>query len=254
MKSNLSLVILSIMVITTLVSCKKKIENCKLGKSYVSDGSSTPNSNTFAYYGNGKLKSIQYSNTERDTLVYLADTLTILHFDYRDSLMSVFLGLTNGNGLVTTGSKSNFDFNGNLTSTEYFVHEYNTEGQLTKQTISNAFGTAILSVSYAGGNSSSANLYNGATLEKKYFFFHSQAANKTGLDDMNSVFTPYFGTPSFNLLDSTHIVLVSTNDTVKIKYEHTFDANDYVSKTVETYLTPGLQTKYHTYQYFDCSE
>ena len=242
------------MAITTLFSCKKKIENCKLGKSFISDGSSTPNANTFSYYDNGKLKSIKYSNNERDTLIYAADTLTILHFDYRDSLISVFLGLTNGNGLVTTGSKTNFDFSGNLTSTEYFVHEYNTEGQLSKQSISNALGTTILSLSYTGGSSSSANFYNGATLEKKYFFFHSKAANKTGLDDMNSVFTPYFGTPSFNLLDSTHIILVSSNDTVKIKYEHTFDSNDYVNKTVVTYLTPGFQTKYHTYQYFDCSE
>lgn len=254
MRNNICFGFMLLTVLAILPSCKKKIETCKLGKAYTSDGSSTPTPNTFSYYENGKLKSIQFSNNERDSLIYTADTLTVLHFDYRDSLSSQFTGITDGNGLVTTGNKISYDFSGNVSNTEYYLNEYNSTGKLTKQTISNSLGTTILALTFTGGNSSTGNLYNGATLEKKYFFFHSTALNKTGLDDMNIVFSPYFGKPSDNLLDSTHIVLVATSDTIKIKYEHTIDANDYVSKTVQTYLTPGFQTKYHTYQYFDCNE
>ena len=253
MKSKLVILLFVVSFLIGVTSCKKDIQSCKLGKSYISDGNNTPLPNTFSYYENGKLKSIIYSNNEHDTLYYVADTLTVTHFDYRDSVAFIVKGIVDANGNLLSASKTTFDYTGVVTDSETWTNEYNSDGRMTKQTVNNTLGTTNLVVNYSGSNSVSANFYRGVILEKKYFFYHNAVANKTGLDDFNNIFTPYLGKPSANLLDSVHMVLTATFDTVKIKYDHTLDANEYVGKTVQTYLTPGFQTKYYTYQYFGCS-
>lgn len=233
-------------------SCKKKVESCKLGKSYISDGSSTPNPNIFSYYSDGRLQKIEYSNNTKDTLIYNADTLVVRTLDNTDSTTAVFTGVLNSAGNVTTGTKVYLDYSGNITSTESYLLEYNAEGNLTQKSVTDATGLTILSITYNGNNSATGTLFIAGVLDRKYTFYHSGVSNKTDIDDMNGVFTPYFGTPSANLLDSTFII--TSTDTTKIQYSHTLDANEYVQKTIQTYLNHGADTKYLTYQYFDCNK
>ena len=252
MKNNIQLMLIGFMLLSVLPSCKKTIQTCKLGKYYLSDGSSTPAPNTFSYYEDGRVKSIAYTDGSKDNVTYSADTIKVLTFDNRDSLIANFSGVVNASGYVTAGTKTTYDYIGNATGTQNLAFEYNADGNMTKQTTNNALGTSILSLSYTGGNSTTAVLYNGVTLNKKYFFYHNTIANKTKVDDLNGVLAPWYGKPSNNLLDSTHIIIAATSDTVRIQYAHTLNENDYLSNTTQTWLTPGVQTKFHTYQYFDC--
>ncbi len=249
MKNNF-FILLAVVSVFTISSCKKKVENCKLGKSYVSDGNNTPNPNTFFYYDNGNLQKITYNDQSKDTLVYNADTLIILTFDSRDSVLSVFTGILNGSRNVIAGTRVYYNYFGNVINTESYSVDYNTDGNLTLQTITDGAGTKTLALEYLSGNTASGTFVDGVNPDKHYVFFHNSVANKTGIDDLNGVFNPYFGKPSKNLLDSTHII--SAGDTIRIQYSHSIDENEYVSQTIRTYLTPGVETKYFTYQYFDC--
>lgn len=252
MKNKLLFFAICIAFIATTTSCKKNIETCKLGKYYESDGNSTPTANVFTYYDNGKLKSISYTNKSKDTLVYSVDTLTIFTFDNNGVLTSSVKGILNGSGYFSSAIKTSFDILGAITNTENYSFEYNAEGNMTKQTTNNSSGTRILSLTYSGGNSVSGVLYKGVILDKKYIFYHNAVENKTGVDDLTGVFNPYFGTASSLLLDSIRIISPATSDTVRIQYAHTLDNNGYISKTIQTWLSGGVPTKYHTYQYFDC--
>ncbi len=252
MKSRLYLLLTGILLTGLLVSCKKNIKSCKLGKYYLSDGNSTPSPNVFSYYEDGKLKRVVRTDGSKDTLVYNADTLTLLTYDNNGVLTGDFTGILNANGALIAGTKNTYDFSGSLTGTDYIAFEYNANGNMTKQTTNNTSGATILSLTYDGGNTVTGGLYSGGVLNKRYFFYHNTAENKTGVDDLTGAFTPYFGKPSDNLLDSIHIIQPATSDTVRIQYAHTLDNNDYLSNTIQTWLTPGVQTKYHTFQYFDC--
>ncbi len=252
MKNRYLVFLVTALLVTGFSSCKKNPQTCRLGKYYLSDGSSTPNPNTFTYYESGQLKSITYTNGSKDTLAYDASTITILSYDKSGLLLTGFTGLLNGNGAVTSGTKNTYDFNGNITATDNLSYEYNADGRMTKQTTVNGSGTTFLSLVYDGGNTTTGGYYSGGFLNKKYFFYHNKAENKTMIGDLSLAYTPWLGKPSANLLDSLRIITPTTDDTVRIQYNHRLDENDYVSNTVQTWLTPGVQTKYHTYQYFDC--
>ncbi len=254
MKSKVvALVILSFLMLT---ACKQKVHNCKLGRHYATDGTSTPagGGDVFLYDASGRVTKVTYSSKSMDSLVRVADTLRVFNFDADYKLVSVLQGVTNGFGYVTTATKTSYDISGAITGTENYLYEYNAEGRLTQKTTSTSGGTSILTLTYTGSNPTSGLLYNGVNLEKKYFFYHGTAENKSFIDDFNGVSTPYFGKPSAQLLDSAHVVLATTSDTLRVQYTHTLDANDYVNKTVESWLTPTVNTTYHTYQYFDCKE
>jgi hypothetical protein len=235
MKNRNYLFILCLTFVAILPSCKKKVETCKLGKYYVSDGNTSPKPNVFSYYDDGRIQTITYADASMDTLSYSADTLWVTTYDYNDSLVGTFVGITNGAGDVVSGVKTIYDhITGSVVLTDNYSNEYNAEGNLTKQTISNGGGTTLLTLTYLNGNTVTGTLYNGAVVDKKYDFFHGSAANKTGIDDLDGLFTPYFGKPSANLLDSTHVI--SLGDTIRVQYAHTLDDNDYVSKTIVTSL------------------
>ncbi len=253
MRNKSLLLLIGILVISLLPSCRKDVKTCKLGKYYLSDGSSTPSPNIFLYNENGKVKRIGYTDGSKDTVIYNADTITIISYNRYDSLATTFTGLLNASGSVTSGAKNSYDIYGNLTGTDYLAYEYNAEGRMTKQTTNNTSGATILSLTYDGGNTKTGGLYTGGLLNKRYYLYHNTAENKTNVNDLNGVFTPWLGNSSANLLDSMHIITPSTSDTVRIQYAHTLDDNSYLSKTIQTWLTPGVQTKFHTYQYFDCN-
>jgi hypothetical protein len=246
--------LLGLAVVSTLTftSCKKKIESCKLGKSYISNGNSTPNANTFSYYSDGRLKKILYSGGSKDTLAYYADSISISSYASENTLSTVFTGVLNGSGQVITGTKATLDGQGNTLSSQQYTMTYNAEGNLIQQAITYAVSTDIFQYYYTGGNADSAVSYLAGARNLTYVFFHGDVENKTGIDDVRGVFTPYFGKPSKDLLDSAHI-FTALDDTIRIKYTHTLDENEYVNKTVQTYLTPGVNTKFFTYQYFDCN-
>jgi YD repeat-containing protein len=251
MRNNL-LLLLALMTLS-ISSCKKKVEDCKLGKSYASDGSTTPSPNTFSYYSDGRLQKVVYANGTTDTLAYSNDSVYILTLNNVDSVTAVFAGKLNSSGYVTSARKDMVDYAGNVLSTEEYALEYNAEGNLTRKTVTNLGGTTDLNLNYDAGNPATGTLYYGSTLDRRYIFFPNTVENKTGLDALNSVLTPYFGKPSENLLDSTYII-TSADDTIRVQYAHTLDANEYVSKTIQTYLTHETDTRYFTYQYFDCNE
>src|SRR5687768_16089884 len=103
MKNNL-LVVLAVLSAFTIASCKKKVESCKLGKSYVSDGSNTPNANIFSYYSDGRLQKVVYANRTKDTLSYNGDTVFVRTLSNIDSVTAVFTGIVNSNGHVVSGN------------------------------------------------------------------------------------------------------------------------------------------------------
>lgn len=250
MRNNL--LFLTILGVLAIAACKKKEQYCKLGKFYATDGANYSIPNTFYYDANNKLVKITYADKTKDTLVYSADTLRIKKYDYRDTLISLFNGLLNGNGYITTATLVTFDVSGNITSTENYSLQYNADGNLLQFSLSNANGTQTRVYTYTNGNRTTGKLFVGGTEQEKYVFYHSTALNKTGIDDNNGVCTPYFGKPSKNLLDSLHIIAGA--DTTRIRYTHQLDGNGYVIKTVRSYLTPGVDTKFFTYSYFDCRE
>lgn len=251
MKSKLLLAATAV-VLLSVTACKEKIKNCKMGKAYITDGSNTPNANTFYYDGDGRLSKITYSNQSKDSLVYSADTLWVITRDYRDSVTAIFNGILNADGNMVSGVLTSYNFAGTVIGTDNYNMTYNANGTLDGQNISNGSGTTIYSYTYDNGNRATGKKFIGATEAENYVFFHSNVENKSGIDDWNKVFTPYFGEPSNNLLDSAWTI--ASGDTIRVKYEHSLDANGYVTKTTQTYLSPGFQTKYCTYQYFDCKE
>ena len=232
-------------------SCKKAtILTCQLGKYFISDGTSTPKPNTFYYYDNGKLKKIAYANSDKDTFYYAADTITILRFDDRDSLAGIFTGITDASGNVLTASKSFYDYFGNITGTDYYTNQYNATQNLTQQNISNSLGTTIVNLVYNGNNTATGTKFIGAIQSEKYVFFHNSTENKTQIADFGGVLIPYFGKPSANLLDSMFVI--TSSDTIRIKYVHELNENGYTVKTNKTYLSGIADTKYETYSYFNC--
>jgi hypothetical protein len=251
MKNNL-LFILAAVCVLSAASCKKKVETCKLGKTYASDGNTTPNPNVFSYYEDGRLKTVLYTNRTKDSLSYSADTLYIRTRDNADSTIALFTGVLDSRGNVTSATKVFVDYAGNVISTESYLLEYNSEGQLSKKTVTSGGTSTVLNINYEGTNSKSGTLYIGPNLDRQFFFFHNTVENKTGIDDLNSVLTPYFGEPSTHLLDSAYII--TTTDSIRVQYAHTLDDNEYVSKTIQTFLTDQADTKYFTYQYFDCEK
>jgi hypothetical protein len=249
MKNSLLLFICALAVLS---SCKKGVQTCKLGKYYATDGSNSVVANTFFYDGSNRLIKIAYQNGTKDTLVYSADSIYVRSYDDRDSLTALLLGALNSNGYVTNAVKHTYDFLGNVTASDNYTLQYNADGTLSQQTIANTGGTETTIYEYTDGNRSSGKLFVGATETEKYIFSHSNAENKTGIDDNNGVYAPYFGKPSKNLLDSLQ-VFAGTDTTVAI-YTHTLDRNDYVTKTIRTYLRPAIESRYYTYTYFDCGE
>ena len=250
---NKILFLLAAISVLTISSCKKKIETCKLGKSYLSDGNTTPNPSIFYYYSDGKLKKIVYPDAKKDTLAYSGDSIFITAFDKTGSTASIFSGVLNGSSYLTNGTKTTFDISGNTVSSEDYTMLYNAEGNLIQQAVSYSTSTDILQYYFSGGNADSAVAYIGNIRDKKYIFYRNSAENKSRIDDLRGVFTPYFGKASKNLLDSVRIYS-SPADTALTIYAHTLDNNDYVTKTIETFLYPDVNTKYYTYQYFDCNE
>lgn len=236
----------------SLPSCKPKEKTCKLGKYYVSDASNTPPANTFSYDSDGRLQKIVYSDQNKDTLFYEADTLHLLSYDERDSLTAEFIGNMNSNGDVVTGVRKLYNFLGNLVQVDDYHLEYNASGNLTKQSVSNTNGVMTTTYNYTDGNRSEEKIFSGAVLQRKYLFFHSHADNKTGVNDDEGVFSPYFGRPSKKLLDSLWVITGS--DTTRIIYSHELDANGYLLKSVRAQLHPTADSKFYTYAYFDCRE
>ena len=252
MKNNLALIIVFASIISIAPSCKKEMKTCQLGKYYLSDGNSTPAPTTFSYYNDGRLKTLGYSDVSKDLFTYVADTIYIRTTDYRDSLSAQLTGLLNSNNAIISSVKNSFDYFGNTTATEYAANEYNADGNLTKQTINNAAGTTILVLNYTAGSATTGTFFESTSITKRYIFYRNLIANKTGIADLSNVLSPLTGKSSATLLDSMHVIRPILNDTIRVTYAHSLDENNYVSKTVETYLSPGFQTKYHTYQYFNC--
>ncbi|MCW5908918.1 MAG: DUF4595 domain-containing protein [Chitinophagales bacterium] len=247
-----SLLLLAICGVLFTSSCKKKEQFCKLGKFYATDGANYSTPNTFTYDAANRLIKIAYVDKTKDTLVYSADTLFVKKYDYRDTLLSLLSGLLNSNGSITSATLITFDASGNVTGTETYSLQYNADGTLSQFSLSNSSGNETRIYTYADGNRATGKLFVGGIEQEKYVFFHSTALNKTGIDDNNGVFTPYFGKPSKNLLDSLHII--AGGDTTRIRYTHQLDGNGYTIKTVRTYLPPSVDTKFFTYSYFDCRE
>lgn len=234
-------------------SCKKKEQFCKLGKHYSTDGSNTPSPNTFFYYGDDRLQKITYSNGYKDSIVYSADTITIYNMDDRDSVNAIFRGTLNGSGYLESGAKTFYDYIGNVTGTDNYTLQHNADGNITQLSISNTSGTTANIYEYSAGNRSAGKLFNGATQQKKFVYYHSTALNKSGIDDDLGVYSPYLGNPSKNLLDSMHVI--EGTDTARVRYTYQLDDNGYVIKSVRTYLAPaGVDTRFFTYSYFDCKE
>lgn len=235
-----------------LPACKQEIKNCQLGKSYSTTGYSTVVPNMYLYNSDGKLIRISYTNGNIDTLQYAADTLSISSFDNQALLLRTLSGIVAPDDYFTSAIKTTYAGNGTVSSTENLNLEHNAEGRLTKCITASATGTTVLSLNYFEGNSTTGVEYRGTTLAAKYIFYHSHIENKTGIDDLYGTFAPYWGHPSKNLLDSVHRIVFPAADTVRTQYTHTLDANGYVSKTIETRLSGGATTLYHTYQYFNC--
>lgn len=253
MKNSIPLLIITCLMLFS-TSCKKKEQFCKLGKYYSTDGSNTPSPNTFSYYEDDRLKKITYTNGYKDSVAYSVDTITVYSFDDRDSLNGIFKGLLNSNGYVESGAKVSYDYIGNITGTDNYSIQHNADGNITQLSVSNTSGTNATTYEYISGNRASGKLFTGATLQKKYVYFASNVLNKGGIiDDELGVFTPYFGKPSKNLLDSAYVI--EGTDTARIRYTYQLDANDYVIKSVKTYLAPaGVDSRFFTYSYFDCTE
>lgn len=253
MKNSLPLFFISCLFLFSS-SCKKKEQFCKLGKSYSTDGSNTPAPNTFFYYGDDRLQKITYTSGYKDSIAYSADTITIYSFDDIDSLSAMFKGTLNGGGYLENGAKISYDYLGNIVGTDNYSIQHNADGNITQLSVSNTSGTTATTYDYLNGNRSSGKEFVGATLQKKFVYFASTALNKGEvIDDELGVFTPYFGKPSKNLLDSLYVI--EGTDTARIRYTYQLDANDYVIKSVRTYLAPaGVDTRFFTYSYFDCAE
>lgn len=249
MKNSLLLLVCALVAVS---SCKKGEQTCKLGKYYITDGSNTKPANTFFYDGSDRLIKIEYQNGNKDTLVYSADSLYVQSYDERDSLTALMLAKLNTEGYVTNAVKHSFDFFGAIVSSDNYTLQYNADGTLAQQSISNTNGTQTTIYEYTDGNRTSGKLFVGATETEKYIFGHSNVVNKTGIDDNNGVYSPYFGKPSQNLIDSLQVI-AGTDTTVAI-YTHTLDNNDYVIKTVRTYVKPSVESRYFTYTYFNCGE
>jgi antitoxin component YwqK of YwqJK toxin-antitoxin module len=254
MRNNSLLIFLSALLIVLLPSCKKGEKTCQIGKHYFSDGNTTPNPDVFSYYEDGRLKKIGYANGTKDTVRYNGDTIVVLSFDRYDSLTTVFTGLLNANGAVSTATRNSYDNSGNVILSEGLSFEYNAEGRLTKQITTQNGANAVLALNYDAGNSTTGSLHLGSLIIKKYTFWHSTTENKTGVDDLNGVFMPWAGKPSANLLDSVRIIVPASADTIRVLYHHTLDANGYVSKSSESTFAPTVNTKYRTYQYFNCQD
>lgn len=248
MKSKLA-ILFAISGLLFAAACKKKVETCKPGRAYVTDGTTTPNPTIYAFNGE-RLSRVNYPNGDFDSLVYNNDTMWVFTFDNRDSLTTLLHAITDGNGNVTTATQTTYNYFGQPTGIDNINCTYNAEGNLTQQTISNSTGTTIYTYNFNNGNRISGSKFVGAVKTETYSFFAGTVDNKGGINDLTNLYTPYLGKPSYKLLDSAWTI--TNTDTIRIRYEHTLDANDYVSKTVKTYLSPGFQTKYYTYSYFDC--
>lgn len=249
---NSYLFVLVLITALGLYGCKKEQQSCKLGKVYISDANSTPLPNTYSYYADGRIQKIVYSNRSKDSLVYQNDSLWVITRDYRDSVIAVVEAAVNSNGAITSGLKTNFDFLGNPGSTETITATYDANGLLNTLSMNGGGGLMAYNYQNTGANRSSGRRFNGSTVTEEYIYFYNSTENKSGVDYTNGQFAPWFGKASANLLDSAYIILPT--DTVRVKYTHSMDKNGYVSRTVQTFFAPGFDTKYYSYQFFDCSE
>jgi hypothetical protein len=248
MKNKLPLFALALLTLGSFTACKKKVQTCKISRVFTSDGTTTPAPAVFSYNSNGSLNTIVYPNQSKDSLSYDANTTRLSTYDNAGHLISEMPGIVNGSGYFTSAGKVTYDLLGNGTS-QLLVFYYNGEGNLTSRNI----GSDRLTYQMLNGNAVSASYEHNNVVTKRYEFFRNAVANKTGIDDLNGVYQPYFGKPSANLLDSLYIIDLNANDTTRIQYVHTLNADDYVNTTkVQTYHGNSVSTAYITYQYRDC--
>lgn len=253
MKNSYLLPLLALIIgFSTLNSCKKKDKTCQLGKVYNSNGNVTPNPSVFSYYENGNLQKITYSNKSIDTIAYTNDSLYLWTYNDQGTLTAILEGQLNGSGYITTAAKTFVDINGNTTATATYNCQYNADGNLTQLTLVDANGTTTQVYTYANGNRADGKVFNGATLSSTSYYFHNSAENKTGISDELDVFTPYFGKPSKNLLDSVQVI--ANSDTTRILFNEKLDANGYLNSATRTYVPTVANTRYFTFSYINCAE
>lgn len=244
-------VVLALAACLLLSACKKEEKTCRLGRITFSDGNTSLPPYVFSYDEAGRLVRLNYPNGNTDSLYYSNDSLYVFSKDDRDSLLSYTAGQLQGNNLGS-GFRQYFDYLGNITNTEGIAAQYNSNGNLTALTLSNSNYTLAQSFSYTGNNRTGGERYNGTTLVEEYVIFRNTLENKTGFDELIDFTTPYYGKASANLADSMWVI--AAGDTSKVQYSYTLDDYGYISKLVKTRFTPNTDTRYYTFQYFDCKE
>lgn len=255
MKSNVWVVVLAAFAVT-VSSCNKKEQTCNLGKMFVTDGSNTTRPTVYSYYADGRIQKVLHPTLNKDSIAYTTDSVFVWSRDNKDSLVAYLAAsLANGQN-IGTGSKTYYNYLGAVTGTETIAAQYNTAGQLESKTTNSSSGLQANTFNYSNGNRTSGKHYSGSTHDIDYLFFYNTAQNKTGFDFFEFNYTTLFGKTDNNLLDSIYMIQLPANDTIRVQFAHTLDRNGYLSKTVRTYLTPvsGMDTKYVTYQYFNCSK
>lgn len=249
MKNRLQLAVIILIALGSFTSCKKKVATCKLSRIFTSDGTTTPMPAVFTYNEDGTLRTIVYPTLSSDSFIYSSNGGSIQSFDKAGHLTGELTGPLNSSGYFTSAVKISYDLLGNGSS-QLQVFSYNGESNLTGQSL----GSDVLSLQYLAGNTVSGTYEHNGLVRTRYEFFHNTIANKTGVDDLNGVYQPYLGKPSANLLDSLYIIDLNANDTTRIKYAHTLNADDYINTTkVQTYGANGVTTRYIAYQYRDCN-
>lgn len=255
MKSNVWVALL-IATVSTVFSCNKKEQTCNLGKMFTTDGSNTTRPTIYSYYADGRIQKVVYPTLNKDSIAYTADSVFVWTRDNKDSLVAYLAAtLTNGQN-ISIGTKTYYNYLGAITGTETITAQYNTAGQLDSKTTNSGNGLQANTFNFANGNRTTGKHYSGSTHDVDYLFFYGTAENKTGVDFFELSYQPLFGKTDNNLLDSIYLIQLPAKDTIRVQFAHTLDRNGYLSKTVRTYLTPvsGMDTKYVTYQYFNCSK
>jgi len=244
--SNLSFVISAAVLLLTVSSCKKEESTCTLARITVSDGTSFYGDNVFKYDNNGRVTSIEYNNGSRDSIVYRADSIFVAQFDYRDTLVSWTEGLVNSTGDLLSAIRYNFA-NGSISGTEVSSFAYNSERQLTNQSVVTAGISNTTQITYQAGDKTTATTYTDTSLTATYFFEHSSTENKGQYREGNGALQPYLGIGDKHLISGG--IKVSGTDTVRFEYEHTLNDAKYTTKTRYTQVRPFAGSIYYVYSY-----
>lgn len=244
------------MLLMLLAGCDKKERTCQLGRMTISDGSSTPRPSVYSYYDDGRIKSITHPDLTRDSVAYKADSLYVWTRDRNDTLVATLEASLAMGRYIGSGIKKYFDYSGNVLSTENISVQHTAGGQPEAWTIASSSGTVAYSFDFNNSNRATGKRFNGSTQDMAYVFFMSKAINAYDVDYLNLSYSPLMGKSDASLPDSIYIISLPAKDTLRIQFAHYPDKNDYLIKSIRTFLTPApaLETKYITYHYINCTK